>query len=109
MSDESSSIESKKDELIGELEGINEIEEQAKAKKMWLIGMFSGLFVTVVGLFLILGAHSGAIASHHTTTGFRVGVVGVVIYWGFRAVYIFKNKMKQNKKGYQRKHIDKGE
>ncbi len=91
------------DELSSEIEDIEGIRNRSLA---WTIGLFSGLFIVIVGMIILLMAQKGALAPEYGDIGFKTALGGVVFYWIVRIANIFYRKFKNAKsnKGYERKH-----
>ncbi len=103
-------MENTKEEMLNSLtEEINDIESSKNKTLGWTIALFSGLFVMVIGVVIIIMAQKGGLKPSYADTGFRVALGGAVLYWAVRFSNIFYRKYKKSKNNepYQRKYSAK--
>lgn len=100
-------MEPTKEEMLDNLnEEITDIEGISKRSFMWTIGLFSGLFVVVIGMLIVVMAQKGTIAPEYGNIGFRMAITGVAFYWVIRLSNIAYRRIKKAKMNstYERKH-----
>ena len=103
-------MENTKEEMLKSLTDDIKIMENSRNKTLgWTIALFSGLFIMVLGVIIIIMAQKGGLKPSFAQVGFKVALGGAVWYWVIRFSNIFYRKYKnaKNNQGYERKYSAK--